>query len=647
VKSLTPLPLSASRSDTAIRTLRRRLGVRRRQLVQFLWLGLDGASMAVAGLLTAQLLRIDLTIGAASILGLIIAVRLAAFVRVGMYRSVLRYSGLHTLTIASLGVALGTGVGVAATFFLHWENAAGLGPRMLILEGLASLAVCGATRVIARIVLERQVCAVQQRALIYGAGDLGELTMRNLRRLGSYRPVGFLDDDRHKHRAIIHGRSVLGGLKDLDAVVATTRPEAVVLAVSNPPQALTRALFQACMNHHLRLLVVHGVKAAQAGAGELSLKDIALEDLLARPSRHLDHAPVQSMFAGKTVLVTGAGGSIGSELTRQIAGCGIESLLLLDHSEFNLYAIHGEICARYPNLRVVPILSNLTCAESITEVMAAHQPQVVIHAAAYKHVPLVEENPFVGLANNVGGFRNLLLAADRCGVERLVLISTDKAVRPTNVMGASKRVCELLLQNFPTRTRVCAVRFGNVLGSSGSVVPRFLEQIRAGGPVTVTHPDITRYFMLIHEAAALVLQAGALARHGEIFILDMGAPVRIADMARQLIWMTGRVPDRDIAVTFTGLRPGEKLYEELLISNSEQRTAVDGIMVARPTEMEWERLEDLSDRLLAACARRDHAGFVLALATLVPEWAPSDAYRRWLPQAQTQTMEAALVALVS
>jgi len=627
--------------------LRRRLNVRRRQLVQCLWLGLDAASMAAAALLTAQLLESLLSQGAVCILGLIIAVRLIAFIRLGMYRSVLRYSGLHTLSTAAWGVAAGTGVGVAAAFFLHWENAAGLGPRMLIVEGLVSFALCGTTRIMARMMLEYRQGSDQRRALIYGAGDLGELTIRNLRRLGSYRPVGFLDDDRHKHRALIHGRCVLGGLKDFDAVVARTRPEAVVLAVSNPPQALTRALFQACMANHLRLLVVQGVKSALVESGELALKDIALEDLLARPSRLLNRTPVQAMLAGKTVLITGAGGSIGSELTRQIAGCGIESLLLLDHSEFNLYEIHREITARFPNLKVVPILGNLACAESISEAMAAHRPQVVFHAAAYKHVPLVEENPFVGLANNVGGFRNLLLAADRCGVERLVLISTDKAVRPTNVMGASKRVCELLLQNYPTRTRLCAVRFGNVLGSSGSVVPRFLEQIRAGGPVTVTHPDITRYFMLIPEAAALVLQAGALAQHGEIFILDMGAPVRIADMARQLIWMTGRVPDRDIAVTFTGLRPGEKLYEELLISNSEQRTAVDGIMVARPTEMEWDRLEDLSDRLLAACARRDHAGVVIALATLVPEWAPSDAYRRWLPQAQTQTMEAALVALVS
>lgn len=607
-------------------------------MVQALWLGLDVATMAAAGLLAAQLLGYALTMQSAVVLGLIICTRIIAFVRLGMYRSVLRYSGLHTLITASWGVALGTGIGVAVSFFLHLENAAGLGPRLLILEAVTSLLLCGATRVAARLFLEKSRGSAQSRAIIYGAGDLGELAMRNILRLGSYRPVGFLDDDQHKHRTLIHGTAVLGGFKDFAEVVARTRPDALVLAISSPSQALTRALFQACMAHHLRLLVVQGVKAALDGAGEMALKDLDLEDLLQRPSRNLDKSQIQNMLGGKTVLITGAGGSIGSELTRQIAGCGIESLLLLDHSEFNLYAIHAEITSRFPTLRVVPILANLACAESLTDAMGAHRPHVVFHAAAYKHVPLVEENPFTGLVNNVGGFRNLLLAADRCGVERLVLISTDKAVRPTNIMGASKRVCELLLQNFPTRTRLCAVRFGNVLGSSGSVVPRFLEQIRAGGPVTVTHPDITRYFMLIPEAAALVLQAGALAAHGEIFILDMGAPVRIADLARQLIWMTGRVPDRDISITFSGLRPGEKLYEELLISDSEQRTEVDGIMVARPTSVDWNRLLLLTNRLLHASARRDHAGTVQALASLVPEWAPSDNHRRWLPQTQDENV---------
>ena len=330
------------------------------------------------------------------------------------------------------------------------------------------------------------------------------------------------------------------------------------------------------------------------------------------------------MLAGRTALVTGAGGSIGTELCRQICTHGATALVLVDHSEFNLYQVEADLRRSHPEVRLTPVLDNLQEAERLHGLLAAHRPDTVFHAAAYKHVPMVEANPYLGVMNNIGGFANLLHACDAVGTPRLVMISTDKAVRPTNVMGATKRACELLLQNRPMRRTHCAaVRFGNVLGSSGSVVPLFLDQIERGGPVTVTHPDITRYFMLIPEAVSLVLASGAMAEHGEIFILDMGEPVRIGDMARQLIYLSGR-NESEVAITYCGLRPGEKLYEELLLGDSERGTAIDGITVARATQVPWAQLQHQIEALLAACHDGERVAFARHLKAIVPEWVPSE-----------------------
>ena len=605
--------------------IRSGLGVRRRHLVQMFWLVADGAIMAISALLSALLLGISLSNIALSIIGMMMVVRLILFIRQGMYRAVLRYSGIHTLVIAIMGVGVGTAVGVAVAVFMDWKNTAGLGRAFLVLEGLMSLMICGGMRMAVRMVVERVAKGEGQRVLVYGAGNMGEMTMRDLMRTANFSPIGFVDDDQQLHGALIHGKPVLGGLNDLGMICLKHHPDLMVMAVADLPAEITRAVFHACMQRNVRLVVARGSSAGVFGGSDrLDLKDLALEDLLPRPSRKIDPAPVRAMLAGRTILVTGAGGSIGSELCRQLAVSGAKKMVLIDHSEYNLYAIHQQISERHPGLLVVPVLMNLANREAVERVLAEQRPGVVFHAAAYKHVPLVEGNPCEAILNNVAGFRNLLEACEATGVERLVQISTDKAVRPTNVMGASKRVCELLLQNFPAKkTRLCAVRFGNVLGSSGSVVPRFLEQIAAGGPVTITHPDITRYFMLIPEAVALVLQAGALAEQGEIFILDMGAPVKIADMARQLIFMSGYQPDRDIRLVFTGLRPGEKLYEELLIDDSERKTAVEGITIAHGASFSYPALAGGVRRLLQAAEIRDVAAMVLELKALVPEWAAS------------------------
>jgi FlaA1/EpsC-like NDP-sugar epimerase len=389
-------------------------------------------------------------------------------------------------------------------------------------------------------------------------------------------------------------------------------------------QALKQA-FQLCMELGVQVKRVQGVAVGRGQ--QVQLHDLALEELLARPQRNLDRSAVRGLLAGRTVLVTGAGGSIGSELCRQIASAGAKHLVLVDHSEFNLYQIDGILNANHPECRVSPVLATLADRATLDVIITNHKPDIVFHAAAYKHVPMVEENPFLGMTNNLGGFRNLLESCIANRIPHLVAISTDKAVRPTNVMGASKRACEVLLQNIDAGvTRLCAVRFGNVLGSSGSVIPRFLEQIRRGGPVTVTHPDVTRYFMLLPEAVELVLQAAAVAKHGQILILDMGEPVKIVNLARQLIFMTGHRPDDDIRISFTGLRPGEKLTEELLLGDSEASTTVDGVTISTPTRREQHEVADLVNRLLTACLRRDLDGFIQLTRQLVPEWQPSSEF---------------------
>jgi FlaA1/EpsC-like NDP-sugar epimerase len=583
----------------------------------------DLATFAGAAWLASYLLERPIAQGGWSALALAAVVRVWAFVRLGMYRSALRYSGIHTLVISVAGVALGSIAAVAGSWFGGHGGVLELGRAFLVLEALLAVGVTGGARMAARMALERCWGKAGTRVLIYGAGDLGEVTLRILRRHPQWRPIGFLDDDRHKHGQVIHGRPVLGGLQDLDRVCNEHTPQAVFVAINNLDPQVANAICRACMSRDLRVTVVRGVDGE---GGSLRLRDLKLEDLLPRPSRQLDPAPVRAMLAGRTVLVTGAGGSIGSELCAQIALAAATELVLVDHSEFNLYAVEQALKERFPQVRLVPVLDNLSDAERVRSLLTRHRPAVVFHAAAYKHVPMVEANPFAAVINNVLSFRNLLAAADHVGVERLVLISTDKAVRPTNVMGATKRVCELLMQNWPTRhTRMCSVRFGNVLGSSGSVVPRFLEQIEAGGPVTVTHPDITRYFMLIPEAVALVLAAGSMADHGEIFILDMGEPVRIADMARKLIFLAGKHPD-EIKVAYTGLRPGEKLYEELLLGESERGTAVPGITVGKPTLLPFPRLANQIEALIGHCRERELAGFTRTLRDVVPEWTPSEQF---------------------
>ncbi len=591
----------------------------RRRLLQGLWAGCDVLVMVAAAWLASDLLERPLKHATALMLAVGMAVRLLVFVRMGMYRTALRYSGLHVLAITVVGVLIGTVTAVFASWFSGGLELRTMGRAFFTLEALLVMTGCGGLRILARILLAPRAGGGKQ-VVIFGAGDLGEATYRALGRSSQFRPVAFLDDDVHKHGTAIHGCLVVGGINELPAVLRERQVQRIFIAIRSLPDPMARAIARHGQALGVPVTLVHGLDSVHGG---LRLRDLQLEDLLPRPSLQLDAAPVRAMLAGTTVLVTGAGGSIGSELCRQVCGHGVGTLVLLDHSEFNLYQIEADLRGSHPEVHLVPVLDNLQSPERLVTLLAAHRPTTIFHAAAYKHVPMVELNPFAGVLNNVGGFRNLLAAADAAGTPRLVLISTDKAVRPTNVMGATKRICELLLQNRPLRaTHGAAVRFGNVLGSSGSVVPVFLRQIETGGPVTVTDPEITRFFMLISEAVALVLASGAMAEHGEIFILEMGQPVKIADLARQLIFLAGHT-EEEVPLRFTGLRPGEKLYEELLLDESERGTPVAGITVGKPTRLEWATLEARIDVLLATARERDTAAFVAALSALVPEWVPS------------------------
>jgi FlaA1/EpsC-like NDP-sugar epimerase len=471
---------------------------------------------------------------------------------------------------------------------------------------------------------------------IYGAGNAG-MKIADEFKHSEYKLKYFIDDDSALWSRSIDGTKILSR-ESFIRKLGSTKVDMLVIAVPSAQQSSINEIYESLHG------VAHMVKVLPSLENILQdkpmsnqLKDVGVEDLLARHPKGLDKSKIEEFIAGKVVLITGAGGSIGSEICRQCVKYGAKRLVLVEHSEYNLYAIDQELSAG-GGCDVVPKLVSVTNQAALEEVFDVYRPEIVVHAAAYKHVPMVEANIAQGIANNILGTKRSIDAAVKYGVEKFVLISTDKAVRPTNVMGTTKRICELYAQNKmagvfgtedldesfgtevstsakkPAKTEIVAVRFGNVLGSSGSVIPKFKEQIKNGGPITVTHPDITRYFMLIPEACELVLQAGSLGSGGEIFILDMGEPVKIVDLAKKLIELSGV---EGVDIEFTGLRPGEKLYEELLIDDSDATTEYDGITVAKPTVYDMDKLSADIDELLSAT---DDEGRLAKLKDIVPEF---------------------------
>ncbi|MDM0110735.1 VanZ family protein [Variovorax sp. J22R133] len=590
-----------------------------------------------------------------------LALALPLFVIFGLYRAIFRYGGgsavaaiWHASLIYALMYAMAfTVVGVEGV-----PRTVGLIQPPLLLVAIA------ASRAIARNWLggsyqPKVARAMLPRALIYGAGSAGRQLAVALANSPDMHVVGFVDDDDRLHGGNIMGLRVYSP-SNLGDRIRGLKVGTILLAIPSASRKRRNEILETILAAQVSVRTLPGLTDLANGRVQTSdLRELEIDDLLGRDAVPPNRELLGKNIKGKVVLVTGAGGSIGSELCRQILKAGPDTLLLVERSEYALYAIHGElqqllaVVQSAPHMRVVPLLASVREESRMREIMRTWRPHTVYHAAAYKHVPLVEHNPAEGVKNNVfGTLVTARMAADH-GVDDFVLVSTDKAVRPTNVMGTSKRVAEMALQALaekysktPGSTRFCMVRFGNVLGSSGSVVPLFRQQIRGGGPITLTHEDITRYFMTIPEAAQLVIQAGAMGKGGEVFVLDMGAPVKIVDLARRMVEMSGLTvadaanPEGDIAICITGLRPGEKLYEELLIGDNPLATEHPRIMKAHEDFLSWSQLDIRLKTLSGALDVNDVPKIRQLLQLIVLGYRPDGAVVDWVHMEQLATQRA-------
>lgn len=524
------------------------------------------------------------------------------WINLGLYRAVIRYLDVKVLSNIFWGTVGSVFLLVALLFVFKVDL-----PRStpFIYAALILIFVAG-SRLVVRGLINAQSGSDRVPVAIYGAGSSGLQLCLSLQSGVEYEPTLFVDDDSQRQGTSIAGVPVLSPAK-LTSLVVKYDIQKVLFAIPSASAQQRQNIFNKLKTLGVEILTIPGSADLVSGRVNISqLRNVDIQDLLGREPVSPEPALMDKCIADKVVMVTGAGGSIGSELCRQIIQRKPQKLLIFELSEFNLYAIDSELRSLAPELKILPVMGSVQDAELVQQVIKQYGVNTIYHAAAYKHVPLVEHNICSGLRNNIWGTKVVAETALECGVDHFVLISTDKAVRPTNVMGTSKRVAELVVQDLASRsehTVFSMVRFGNVLGSSGSVIPLFRKQIESGGPVTVTHPEITRYFMTIPEAASLVIQAGAMAEGGEVFVLDMGQPVKIVDMAEQMINLMGLTvcssdnPDGDIEITYSGLRPGEKLYEELLIGGDVHGTSHPRIMRALEIVMEHEALESFLQQL--------------------------------------------------
>jgi len=598
--------------------------------------------------------------GHAWLFGIAPLIAVPFFIRFGMYRAVMRYFGNDALMAIAKAVTLSA---LLLSLAVYWRSdAPKLIPRSMVFNyWWLSLVLIGGLRLVMRqyfmgdwfspdsLTKFKGRDAGLPKVAVYGAGAAGNQLVAALRLGRGMRPVAFIDDDPNLYNRSIAGLRVYSP-KHIQQMIDETGCNEILLAIPSASRARRREVLEALEPYPLHVRSVPGFMDLASGRVKVEdIQEVDIADLLGRDAVPPQQALFEQCIRGKVVMVTGAGGSIGSELCRQIISNKPKALLLFEHSEFNLYSIHIELeraieRASLP-IKLVPILGSIRNPDRLLDVMRTWQVETIYHAAAYKHVPMVEHNVAEGVLNNVLGTMNTAQAAVQAGVANFVLISTDKAVRPTNVMGSTKRVAEMILQalsretapvlfnadgavHHVNKTRFTMVRFGNVLGSSGSVIPRFYQQIRSGGPVTVTHPKITRYFMTIPEAAQLVIQAGSMGQGGDVFVLDMGQPVRIAELAEKLIHLSGlsvrseKCPHGDIAVEFTGLRPGEKLYEELLIGDNVSPTEHPMIMRADEEYFTWDVLRGVLAKLLKAVEQDDYPQVRVLLREVVSGYVP-------------------------
>ncbi len=498
-----------------------------------------------------------------------VMISLAIFYFYGMYHRIWHYARIRDL-VAIIGAVT---LSQAAIFIVTVIADIPVPKSVTILTWLLSICAIGASRLMFKVNLDMvtESKGNKDNLLIVGAGDAGAMLVRELEQnsAATINIVGFVDDDEKKRNGRLAGFPIIGNINELPQIVKANKIDEIVIAIPSASGDTIRHIDSQCHQTGAKVRIMPGIYEMVTDEVEMGqMREIRLEDLLRRDPIHLDFAKITNYIAGKTVLITGAGGSIGSEISRQISRVGAKEIILLGRGENSIYEIHQELKRKFPEQTYHTVIANITDKERMARIFQKFKPQVVFHAAAHKHVPLMEIQPDEAIRNNVFGTQNVAELADKNHAEIFVLISTDKAVNPTSVMGATKRTAELVLQeiNQHSNTKFVTVRFGNVLGSRGSVVPLFEKQIAVGGPVTVTHKDMTRFFMTIPEAVQLVLQAGSQAEGGEVFLFDMGKPVKIKDMAEDLIRLHGFTPGRDIKITYTGLRPGEKLYEELLTS---------------------------------------------------------------------------------
>jgi FlaA1/EpsC-like NDP-sugar epimerase len=548
--------------------------------------------LVICAYILAFYLRLDFKIDSSSwqiiarTLPIFVCIKMVILGYFGLYSGLWRYASIDDIWRIAKALVLATLCFIPTVVFIH--AFVGFPRSIFVLDCILSFCFLAGIRFIVRLLREKfhPVIENKKNAIIIGAGEAGVMVLResksNLKL--NIEVVGFIDDDRNKRGLRIQGVRILGGCSDIPAVIDKYAVDEVIIAIPSAKGEVIRGIISNCQRHFVKIRIVPGLQKILSGDLEVKHRDIKPEDLLGRETVSIDEKEISGYLADKVVLVTGAGGSIGSALCRQIVDFNPREVLLFDHNENDVYYLGIDFLTKYPQIKFRIIIGDIKDIGLLKSVFSHCKPQVVFHAAAHKHVPLMEENPVAAVKNNIIGSRNLIYASDHYKVERFILISTDKAVNPTSVMGITKRIAEMVLQSKAklSKTKFMAVRFGNVLGSNGSVVPLFKKQIEEGGPVTVTHPEVKRYFMSIHEASQLVLQAGAMGKAGEIFILDMGEQIKILDLAKDLITLYGLRPEEDINIKFTGLRPGEKLFEETLLnSEKDKATKADKIYITQ------------------------------------------------------------------